>query len=281
MSKKNIPHPLKESGFNLEKQLEDWIEDNPSLLRGGLTIVGRQFHTESGPIDLLALDPVGRWVVIELKPASVRRETIAQALDYAACIKNMPGELLRKKVEQYLSSKKLLVPDFYPQEQDDENEREVMMMVVGKGREPGLDRMVELLASGYQVPISVVSYEVFELGTGERIILRELTDVELEPLGKPRPKQKAPSLENLCLNADKYGVGKQFRAFRAAAERHGFHARTYPNSVMYSPPNNKTRMLFTVWIKPKDGKVSAYISPLVFAEFYPVKEKNCTCCIRA
>jgi RecB family endonuclease NucS len=82
-----VPHPLSESSFNLEKQLETWIEDNPSLLRGDLTIVGRQFYTESGPIDLLARDPNGRWVVIELKAGAVRRGTITQALDYAACIK--------------------------------------------------------------------------------------------------------------------------------------------------------------------------------------------------
>jgi Holliday junction resolvase-like predicted endonuclease len=266
----NAPYPLQESGFDLEKQLEEWIENNPGLLRGGLTIVGRQFRTASGPIDLLAIDPVGRWVVIELKPSSVRRETIAQALDYAACIRHMPHEELLGKVKKYLSSRKLPIPDL--QEEEDDGEREVMMMVVGKGREPGLDKMVEFMATDYQVPISVVSYEVFELGNGERIILRELTDADFQPQGKPKAKRQAPTLDDLCDKADKRGIGEQFRALRAVAERHGLHCRTYPHSVMYSPPNNKTRMLYTVWTHVKDGKLSAYVSPPAFAEFYPIRE---------
>jgi len=115
---------------------------------------------------------------------------------------------------------------------------------------------------------------LFELGTGEQIILRELTDADFETLEKPRTKRQAPSLDELCLKADKNGIGEQFRAIRAAAERHGLHSRSYPNSVMYSPPNNKTRMLFTIWVKPKaDGKVHSYISPPVFTEFFPVSEE--------
>lgn len=267
----NKSHPLQESGFDLEKQLEDWIEDNPGLLRGGLTIVGRQFQTDSGPIDLLALDPAGRWVIIELKAGAVRRGTIAQAIDYAACIIQMSTEDLHMRVKQYLSSQKPAVPDPFPKEQDGDGDREVMMIVVGKGREPGLDRMVELLANRYQFPISVVSYEVFELGNGERIILRELTDADYKTPAKPGKKHQAPSLDELCLKADHNGIGEQFRAIRSAAERHGLHSRPYPNSVMYSPPNNKTRMLFTIWVKPKsDGKIPAFISPPVFAEFFPV-----------
>lgn len=103
--------------------------------------------------------------------------------------------------------------------------------------------------------------------------MRELTDTGFETPGQPRTKRQAPSLDDFCLEADKKGIGNQFRAFRKAAERHGLHPRTYQNSVMYSPPNGKTRMLFTVWVKSKDGKVSAYVSPPVFAELFPVREE--------
>ena len=101
----DVPHLLKEGYFDLEKQLEDWIENDPELLRSGLTIVGRQVYTESGPLDLLALDPLGRWVVIELKAGSVRRDTIAQVIDYSACIAEMPYQQLREKASEYLKEK--------------------------------------------------------------------------------------------------------------------------------------------------------------------------------
>jgi RecB family endonuclease NucS len=101
------PVKLKTSSFDLEKHLEDWIENDPGLLQSGLTIVARQLHTDSGPLDLLALDPQGQWVVIELKTGMLRRGTIAQALDYAACIAGMPFDDLTEKVNAYLSTKKL------------------------------------------------------------------------------------------------------------------------------------------------------------------------------
>jgi RecB family endonuclease NucS len=58
---------LRESTVGIEKNLEIWIEEDPSLVQSGLTIVSRQLNVEGGRLDLLALDPQGRWVVIEVK----------------------------------------------------------------------------------------------------------------------------------------------------------------------------------------------------------------------
>lgn len=271
-----IPHHLNESIIDLEKQLGDWIEKDPSLLRGDLTIVGRQIRTESGPLDLLALDPLGRWVVIELKAGSVRRETIGQAIDYAACIARMPFQELKEKVDRYLGHHGLsleTLPHVHVNELEDPgNEREVLMIVVGKGREAGLERIADFLSSGYDVPISVVNYDVFQLATGERILMRELTDSDFAPAQIERPRRAARDIEGLSRQADQNGNGELFRAMRLASEKHGFYARTYPGSVMYTPPQNRSRMLFTVWLKGKTkDQVKVYIGSSVFAEFYPIK----------
>ena len=45
---------------------------------------------------------------------------------------------------------------------------------------------------------------------------------------------------------------------------------------MYTPPEKRNRMLFTVWVTPKAGKLQAYIGPGAFAEFYPVTEEKAT-----
>ena len=47
--------------------LEEWLASNPSIIRPGLKIIGRQVTTTSGPLDLLAVDEFGNLVVIELK----------------------------------------------------------------------------------------------------------------------------------------------------------------------------------------------------------------------
>jgi len=41
---------------------------------------------------------------------------------------------------------------------------------------------------------------------------------------------------------------------------------------MYTPPNNRNRMLYTVWAKRMMNGVKGYVSPKAFAEFYPVSE---------
>src|SRR5690349_17857762 len=92
------PRKLPASTVDLERQLEDWIERDPDLLEGGLKILGRQVPLEAGSLDLLGLDVQGRWVVIELKRGQVHRDTVAQALDYAACVATLPFNRLSEAV---------------------------------------------------------------------------------------------------------------------------------------------------------------------------------------
>src|SRR5215216_1849255 len=79
------------SGFPDEASLHTLIEQSPQLLplagSPRLTIVGREVRLGSGSADLLAVEPNGRLVVIEVKLANnaeARRAVVAQVLTYAA-----------------------------------------------------------------------------------------------------------------------------------------------------------------------------------------------------
>lgn len=96
------PTRLTKSNVRLEKHLEDWIEQDPALVQSGLTIVGRQVRLSSGIADLLAIDAQGRWVVIEVKREAIYRETVAQALDYAAALADMGREDLETRITAYV-----------------------------------------------------------------------------------------------------------------------------------------------------------------------------------
>src|SRR5690606_27782475 len=98
----NRPQRYQRGRILLESQLEDWIEQDPSLLSPGLHIVGRQVKVEAGRLDLLGLDPAGNWIIVEIKRGDVRRETITQAIDYAACIHEMSDTELQIHVDDYL-----------------------------------------------------------------------------------------------------------------------------------------------------------------------------------
>ena len=91
----NAPVRLAKSNISLERDFEDWISADPSLLQEGLTIVGRQLRVAGGIIDLLALDIQGRWVVIELKRSQLRRDVLIQSIDYASSIATMDDAELR------------------------------------------------------------------------------------------------------------------------------------------------------------------------------------------
>ena len=75
-----IPLKLEESNVGLEKNLEGWIETDPSLLPGELEIISRQMRVEGGRLDLLALDPLGRYIVIEVKAGPLFTDVISQAM---------------------------------------------------------------------------------------------------------------------------------------------------------------------------------------------------------
>jgi hypothetical protein len=276
------PKRFERGQVELEKQLEAWIEQEPTLIQAGLSIVGRQVRLKGGILDLLGLDPLGRWVVIEIKRGNVRRETVTQAIDYASCLNvdEMSTEELKALVQKYLAkygrNLKAFLKDTNLNEQIFD-EREILIYVVGTGRDPDLKRMTKEV-SFQNNQISVVNFEVFET-EGERLILRQLTELDTQPASQPTlprvstPSAKPPAtndLQRLFALADKNGVGDAFRLIYDAATKHGLYPRLHKWSIMYTPPNNKTRVLLCAWVKPVGGHLDFYTASDVFAEFYPV-----------
>jgi hypothetical protein len=273
------PARLQESEIPLERQLEEWIEQDPGLLQSGLTIVGRQIWTDGGPLDLLALDPVGRWVIIELKAEALRREAIMQAVDYASCIANMELGELETKVNTYLESSDTSFQEILNKRgesiEDHVPPRNIRMMVAGTGQMPGLERMVTFLGERYQVPISIVTFQCYEQSDGNSILTRALLDVETDISQERSTRSRSRTLDELKKMAHDTGIGAEFQALCEVAARFNFHLRPYVSKVMFAPPNNKTRMLFTADVETtQDEFLRVYVEPEVFSEFYPVSAAN-------
>lgn len=272
------PQRLEESTVGYEKDLEEWIAADPSLLQYGLTIVGRQFHTEGGPIDLLAIDPQGRWVVIEIKRGYLVREVIAQVIDYASSLSVMPEDELREKADLYLSqhgqSVDALLKERSSEESIERESRDILLMVVGTGKVPGLDRMAEYLSTTYELPISVITFNVFKSDLGNDVLARELYEPEASPRGSTAPTRHMHTVDEISTRADEAGVGKEFRTILQAGLEVGLNARPYKRSIMYTPPSRRDRMIFTVWAEKKDDGVSIYVGLEPFVEFYPLSEAD-------
>jgi Holliday junction resolvase-like predicted endonuclease len=268
---------LEPASLSLERELEEWIERNPSLLESGLEIVGRQIRVEGGMIDLLALDLQGRWVVIEIKKGNLHRDAVAQALDYASCIEKLGFEKLWGKVSDYLKSvgpennkSEETLRDRVQREGTDKKDREVVVYVVGTGQDPSLERILGFVDKSQRV-VHAVLFSVFESDSSHRLLVRELTS---NPPPGSGARQKNLSLAGVIKIAHDNGLGEAFESLVAAAERHGLYPRPFKRSIMFAPANNRTRCLFVAWVKPPaDYVMKLYVVPDAFQEFYALRKE--------
>lgn len=272
------PSRLLPSTVAMERDLEEWIENDPALVGEGLRIVARQLEVEGGRLDLLGVNPQGQLVLVEIKRGTLYRETVAQALDYAASIASMPIATLRDVIRSYV--------EVHGQSLDDpqiasvlaaselESDREVAVVVVGTGRDASLQRIAGFLGDRYDVPIKVVTFEVFDAGE-QQVLVREVTESDHveEAASSATIREK---LDAVFARSQQAGRKEEFQALYDAALRNGLYARPYKHSIMYTPVANKSRMLFTAWARVSGGETTLWVSPEAFAEFFNVTVEEAT-----
>lgn len=114
--------------------------------------------------------------------------------------------------------------------------------------------------------------DALSIGLSERLGLRDVLD-RFQHASPPRPEaptqlaSKSPRLQSVLANADAAGQRILLEEILAAAERLGLRVRPYVTSVMFTPPANRTRMLFTVW--PETDALHMWMSADAFEEFFP------------
>jgi Endonuclease NucS C-terminal domain len=259
------------TSIDLEESLEEWIACDPSLIQADLVIVARQLTTEAGRLDLLGIDPQGRWTIIEIKRGTVSRDTIAQGLDYTSVIATLPEDEIRALLADQLASRNLSL-DTLLEERDaiesfDPEEREVALALVGTARSPGLERMSSFFARRSTVPLSIICFDAFELSDGRIVLAREVTE-SAETSKSVGPRAAIPTSDVVEL-AHRSGTGPDFERILHVATSLGLYPRTYKTSIMYTSPENRATMLFTVWARPERGCLKLWLSHENFAEFYP------------
>lgn len=95
-----------ELNFREREHLQIWIENHPEILGEELLIIQKEFDGWSGTserLDLLALDKSGHVVVIENKLDSSGRDTVWQAMKYAAYCSTLDAEQIVSIYAKYLT----------------------------------------------------------------------------------------------------------------------------------------------------------------------------------
>jgi hypothetical protein len=263
------PKRLDVGGIELEKSLESWIEADPGLIEAGLAVVGRQVKVDGGWLDLLCVDQQGRPTVVEIKKGKLIRDVIAQAIDYASSIASMSEPALRTAIESYAKP----IPTDHPGvsallESDAADERDVAIVVVGVGQEPGLDRMIDFLRTKFGMPLRAVTFDVFAFGDGSKILVRE----EMQPDAASKSVTVGSTIDSVVERAGGKDSpnGRRMRVIAEAAQKNGLHIKPYKWSLMLAPPQNKNRYLANLWRWSHKNELAISFSADAFAEFFPV-----------
>ena len=208
------------SDISLEKQLEDWLESDISLVDADLLVIGRQVETDfRGKIDLLCMDSNGDLVVVEVKRGKLRREAVAQALDYASWAKDLSREHVCGIAQEYYGDRTL---DTAFQERFDGRLPDVIndthrSLIVGESTDADAERMVRYL-SDLEVPVNMATVYHFTDQSGRQLLasahLVDQDETRKKQAAHSRRRRPRPLLSELERRASESGIGDAYNALR-------------------------------------------------------------------
>lgn len=172
---------LRPSKLQSEKALEDYITQDPDILSPNWMIIGRQVQTDyRGFVDLIALQPDGTPVIIELKKDRTPREVLAQTLDYASWVEELTPGRLQTMYERFTGNPQAnLNADFEKrfgsELQEDALGRDHLMVIVATELDNSTERIVKFLAKR-NLNINVLFFQVFEDSYGQLLSRAWLVD---------------------------------------------------------------------------------------------------------
>ena len=210
---------IKKAELDFEKRLEEWLNNDISLISLDLLIIGRQIETDfGGVIDLLCLDSSADVVIIELKRDKTPRDVVAQVLDYASWAKDLSNERITEIANKHLGKNGPLESAF--KDRFDREFPEVLnenhkMLIVASEIDTRSERIINYLSDSYGVAINVISFQFFKDDSGKEYLARafliEPSEVERKAQIKGSSKRRSPlTFEEFEEIADKNGVGEIF-----------------------------------------------------------------------
>jgi hypothetical protein len=260
---------------HLEKDLETWITNNPSLLGGKLLPIKRQYDVPGvGILDLLCIDESGRLVVVEFKRDSTSREAVAQALDYASWLDGTTEAEIRG-IAQESSAKPIedAFLDFFGSELQSLAPQNHRILVVAPRLDSSAERIIDYLSDRYGVEINAVFFRYAKTSQGQKILVRTVL-VQDRPGAK---FQTGTTAAQLLAMAKERNVSDLLSVCRSISS----HLKEYPESTYKGS--------FRYWLKGKmvlgvnvsgardhapDGELHIWIPPKSMAEVSAISESE-------
>ncbi len=177
-----------ETTLELERYLEDWLENSPyALTQEPLLWIGRQTSAqdEEGTIfpDLLGVDSEGNLVIVELKKDRAPREVVAQLLEYAAWAAELSDVQIHGIAEDYFNKHDGLgktfddaFRDVFDMPETDETptlNRTMRLFIAAEEIPTRVARVCRFLRTSQGMDISCIDVSTFQTEAGERLVSME------------------------------------------------------------------------------------------------------------
>lgn len=265
--------------LGLEEHLEEWLENDISIISEDLLVIGRQVGTAFGKaIDLLGLNRNGDIVVVELKKDKTQREVIAQILEYASWVDDLPYENVESIANDYLNRKGLSLEEAFQKKfnyplPDLLNESHEML-IVASDLDDQSERVIRYL-SEYGIKINALTFNYFKKDEHEyiaRVLLIPKSAVETR--GTKR-KYVPLSEENLRKIAEDNGAGELYSAITHGLESLFDSKGTTLSSVAFSGlQDGKMNTIFSIIPKEsnKENGLKFVVYLRRFSKYFNITE---------
>jgi hypothetical protein len=269
----SIPTRLTARSLPSEKDLEFWIEGDPSLIAPGLHSVRRQVPLGRKFMDLLSVEAPGVWTVCELKKVALEREVLAQAIDYVARIEELTRDELAALAMANSKEQTPQARDLIQQALDREDNgegREVRIVLAGIGVTTELTRMVTYLSTKYEVPIRVCTLSAVAAPADDGLILiRDVTeDTENEVTFTKSGSTYEERMSSVRAHFDSHGLLPVFNAAASILDANpNLYMRPWKKALMVAPAANHSRC--AVYLTPR--KSGVFVMPVAdtIESFFP------------
>ncbi len=282
-----IDSKLKKMEFtplDLESRLQEILADDISIADPNLMVIGREVVTGFDKrIDILAINPDGQLVILELKRDKTPRDITAQVLDYGSWIRTLRDEDIARIFTEYQKKyhpkkKDVSIDDafceqFGVKEMPDELNDSHQLVIVASYLDSSTERIVNYLSEDYDVNINAIFFRVFKDGDREyltRAWLKEPGYTEAVETKKPPSAVKGDWNGEYYVS---YGV-REHRQWEDA-KKYGFicagGGSWYSNTLSLLEPGAR------IWVNiPGDGYVGVGLvkDPVVPIDDFRVKNNK-------
>jgi hypothetical protein len=157
--------------LDTEERLEILLHGGLDLLDEKILVIARQLQTDFGKrIDLLGLDVDGNTVVLELKRGRSPRDAVAQLLDYGSWVRDLTHERVTQIFDDHQTGGASLEAEFdrvFGGPLPDALNEGHRLILVASELDPATERILQYLATDFDVPVNAVFFQYFKDGDHE------------------------------------------------------------------------------------------------------------------